>query len=333
MKSHKYDFRPADLARLAGSLLVPLVIFAAIMRLGALSGLFPPPWPALDVDHTILTHQARASLKPDIADVLLLGDSSCLMNVSAQQLQSAANGKHNFMNLGTTMYVGFDGYAALLSRYTAANPNRVHTVVILVHPEMLRRAETALPHLAFLSDFYSGADYSEPGSLQGQISGLFGLDIFRDRFLSRLPLALPKEFGRYYGFNLDLYGFMDRQRGSAVDPYQYVPGPGQGNAEYRLSPKLEPGCMALRAAIPPGAQLLVGLTPIPESFAPAGYANNRQNLLSQWGQWMKADGLLTNLPPTMPDSCFASTTHLNEQGRWRYSQLLAGLTIGSRAGQ
>ena len=323
MKSHKYDFGPAELVRLFGGLLVPMSLFAALLRLGALSGILPSPWPALDVDHTILVHQAQASRSATSADVLFLGDSSCLMDVSGKKLEELWAGKHHLLNLGTFMYVGLNGYAALLSRCASANPGRLHTVVVLLHPEMLRGVQPVAHYLVFMSDYYSGADYSEPGSFQGQLCGLFGLDIFQDRFLSRIPLPLPKEYGCYYGFNLDLYGFMEQQRGSAVDPHQYVPSPGQGNAEYRLARALEPGCMALKAAVPAGAKLLIGLTPLPESFAPPGYPARWQDILGQWGQWIQADILLTNLPPTMPDSCFASTTHLNQQGASRFTEIVA----------
>lgn len=260
---------------LLAGLLVPMVVLASLLRLGALLGVFPSPWPALDVDHTILTHQAQASRTATDADVLLLGDSSCLMDVSGARLEELLAGRRHSLNLGTFMYVGFNGYAALLSRCAQANPARLRTVVVLVHPEMLRGVEPVSHYLNFLSDYYSGADYTEPGSVHGELCGLLGLDIFRDRFLSRIPLPLPKEYGRYYGFNLDLDAFMDRQRGSAIDPRQDIPSPGQGNAEYRLAPGLEPGCRALKAAVPSGAVLAVGLTPLPESFAPPGFASRR----------------------------------------------------------
>src|SRR5262249_47760898 len=161
------------------------------------------------------------------------------------------------LNLGTFMYLGFQGYAAMLSRYVSANPGGLRTVVVLVHPEMLRHTEPTTRYLRFLSDFYSGTDQPDASSILGQLRGVVGLDIFRDRFLSRCPLPLPKEYGRFYGFNLDLYRFMDEHHGSAVDPHQYLPGPGQGNAEYRLASALESGCSALRAAVPSGAKLVV----------------------------------------------------------------------------
>jgi hypothetical protein len=323
MKSHQYAFGPRDLGHLLAPLIVPLIVFAVLMRLGAFTGVLPTPWSALDIEHTVLTHQAVASQTPGTADILLIGDSSCLMNVSGSQLEELYGGKHQPVNLGTFMYLGFEGYAAMLSRYASVNPGRVRTVLVLAHPDMLRGVAPIPQYLRFVSTVYSGEDYGDPDSILGQLRGLFGLDIFQSRLLSRLPLPLPKEYGRFYGFNLDLYNFMDRQRGSAVDPHQYQPAPGQGNAEYRLAAALEAGCRALRAVVPPEARLVVGLSPIPESFAPENYAARWERLLQQWGQSMGADQVLTNLPPTLPDSCFASTTHLNQQGAERYTRILA----------
>jgi hypothetical protein len=188
---------------------------------------------------------------------------------------------------------------------------------------MLRGVAPVPQYLQFVSTLYSGEDYGQADSTLGQVRGLFGLDIFQSRLLSRMPLPLPGEYGRFYGFNLDLYAFMDRHRGSAIDPHQYKPAPGQGNAEYRLAAALETGCKALRAVVPPDVKLVVALSPIPESFAPTNYLTRWDQLLQQWGQWMGADQVLTNLPAILPDSCFASTTHLNEQGASQYTRILA----------
>jgi len=323
MKSHSYEFRLIDVARLVGGLLVPMIIFAVLLRVGAFCKVLPAPWPALDVDHTILTHQAEASRRAGNADLLLIGDSSCLMNVSGRQLEQLCAGERRCINLGSLMYLGLDGYAAMLSRYVSANPGRVHTVVVFLHPEMLRGVPPVREHLLFLSDYYAGIDFQGARSFHGQLQGLFGLHIFQDRLLTRSPLALPGAYGRAYGFNLDLHRFMDAERGSLFDPHQYVFASGQGNAEYRLSPSLEAGCMALRAAVPPGTKLMFGLTPIPQSFVPPGYAARWRTLLLQCGEWLQADVCLTNLPPTMPDSAFASTTHLNQSGARQYTEIFA----------
>lgn len=323
MKSHTYELTLADLGRLLGGLLVPMVGFAAIMRLGAGAGILPLPRPNFDVDQTILTHQAEASRSLSGADRLFIGDSSCLMDFSGKYLEEIEGGSHRVINLGSLSYLGLNGYAALLSRYAAANPGSLRTVVVLVHPEMLRGVAPVSDYLRLLSDYYAGADPGDASTFQGQLCGLFGLDIFRNRLLSRVPLPLPKPYGQYYGFNADLDEFMNRHRGSAVDPGQYGRRPGQGNAEYRLSPSWQDGCLALRAAVPPSAKLVIGITPVPASFAPPNYAARRQEMLDQWAQWMRADAQLTDLPPTLPDSFFASTTHLNEAGALYYTTILA----------
>jgi hypothetical protein len=322
MKSHQYEVSGSDLARLAAYVAAPVVLFALLMRLGALCGLLPSPWPALDLDRTIVTHQAIASRNPDDADFVLTGDSSCLMDVSAVKLGQHLAGRHRPLNLGTFMYMGFGGYASMLARYNDVNPDRLRVVVLLVHPEMLRGIEPVSSYLLLLSDLYAGTDPGEPSSGHSQLCGLVGLNIFQNRFLSRCPLPLPGPYGRFYGFNLDLDHYMERARGSAVDPHQYVPAPGQGDAEYRLSPSLETACLAFRAAVPAKANLLVGLTPVPESFATANYPDKARQILLQFGQWLQA-GCLTNLPPTLPDALFAGTTHLNQRGSETYTEILA----------
>src|SRR5262245_17558770 len=127
MKSHSYNFRLGDLARLLGWPLTPMVIAAALLRLWAMCHLLPAPWPALDVDRTILTHQANASRQTNSADILLIGDSSCLMDVSASRLNEILEGHHQALNLGTFMYVGFDGYGAMLARYASVNMGRLRS--------------------------------------------------------------------------------------------------------------------------------------------------------------------------------------------------------------
>lgn len=331
MKSHHYQLRFVDVARLLGGLLVVPILFAVAMRLGVFSGALPSPWPALDVDHTILTHQARASRSPLGADVLCIGDSSCLMDVAGGRLQELFGDGHRVLNLGTFMYVGFNGYAAMLARHADANPGRLRTVVLLVHPETLRGSSSAAHYVGFLSDYYAGADPRGPDSVTAQLRGLFGLNIFQNRLLSRTPLPLPKEWGRFYGFNLNLDDFMRRERGSAVDPHQFVPAPGQGNAEYHLAPALKDSCASFRAALPPDARLVVGLTPVPESFAQPDHDARCQRILAEWAEWTGANMVLTNLPATLPDHLFASTTHLNEKGRLVFTEQLAR-NLGSLPG-
>src|SRR5688572_2249823 len=137
MRSHTYDFEAKDVIRLAGLPLVPVVVFAAVMHVAALFHLLPRPRPNLDVDRTLIIHKAEASGLRSDAEVLLLGDSSCLMDVSAVQLGQQTG--RPALNLGTLSYLDMDAHATLLKRFVTANPNQLKAVVLLLHSEALRR--------------------------------------------------------------------------------------------------------------------------------------------------------------------------------------------------
>jgi len=327
MKSHEYDFALADLPELFGWPLAPVVLFAAAMHLGASLNVLPSPRPTLDIDRTILLHQAQASRSRHAADVLFIGDSSCLMDVSAKQLAASLPRKHQVLNLGTLSYLDLPAYARLLQAYVAANPGRLRTVVLLMHPEALRRASPTEYHVALLHSFYAATDLRDPAS--SMLVSCLGGDIFKARLLSRaLPLPLTGNYGRRYGFTHDLWQYLSENNGSAVDPGQFDRRSASGNAEYRLSPKLELASQAFKAAVPAGVKLYVGITPAPESFVMPNYRQQNSEMLREWSQWLGADGVLEKLPAILPDDLFASTTHLNERGARLYADLLAHMLSG-----
>src|SRR5687767_15988289 len=113
------------------------------MHLAALFHVLPRPRPTLDVDRTILVHQVEASRSRQDMDVLLIGDSSCLIDVWAPQLTREIG--RPVLNLGTLSYLDLNAYGTLLRLFTAANPNSPKAVVLLMHPEALRRP-TAEPY-------------------------------------------------------------------------------------------------------------------------------------------------------------------------------------------
>lgn len=323
MKSHAYDLASQELGRLFGGPLVAVVSFALLMHGGAAARLWPTPRPTFNTDQTILIHQAEASRAPQQAEVVFLGDSSCLMDWSARDL-AATLPAHRVLNLGTLSYLELSADATMLRHYAAANPGRLRVVVVLLHPEMLRGIEPVPQLEQLLAAHYAGEDFCDLTRARGWVDCALGLEVFRGRFLSRVwPVPLRGPYGRYYGCAADLDRFLTEHHGSAVDPNHFVPGPGQGNAEYRLSPKLEAGSRALRAAVPAGVKLIAGITPVPESFALPDHATRREQILAQWRAWLEPDALLTGLPATLPDELFAGVTHLNERGAQHYTRLLA----------
>ncbi len=319
MKSHACEFDGKELLRLLGGPLLVVGLFALLMHGGARLGLLPAPRPALDADRTIIIHQAEASRTPSGAELLLVGDSSCLMDVSAKDLSVRLD--RPVLNLGTVSYLDPAAYAVLLRQAAAANPGRLRTVILLMHPEALRRVGSEPYHLGVLTNFLAGRDHFRTETLAGRISGALGVDIFSGRVVSRLrPAPLNGAFGRRYGFTADLERFMAANQGSAVEPDLF---PLTGSAEYRLSPSLEKAAKEFKAALPPGTQLFVGLTPVPAGFAGADFTGQQRKLLKQWGDWLGADTLLDELPASLPDDQFARTTHLKPSAVPAYTETLA----------
>ena len=322
IQSHRYEFTVKELLAVVSPPLLVLALAAVVLRGGAAAGLLPPPCPALDADRTILLHQATPGPASRNADVALIGDSSCMMDVSALQLGELSDRPRSVVNLGTLSYLDLPAYALILARHSSARATPFRTVVLLVHPEALRRAAPSEYHVETLRHFYNGTDYCGPAV--PRILCALGVETFRGRILSRaVPQPLPGELGRDFGFNQDLWDYLSAHNGSAYDPGRFDPAAAEGNAEYRLARSLEGASRAFRAAVPPGVRLVAGITPAPQSFVDRRFPEVRRKLLETWGVWLNADVLLTGLPSVMPDDLFASKTHLNKRGVRLYTEELS----------
>jgi hypothetical protein len=319
MESHSYKFSAREVLRLLLPILLVNCAFAAVMHTGAKLKLFPSPRAALDIDRAILFHQADAARANQGATVLLIGDSSCLMDISAQTLRARIGA--STLNLGTFSYLGLRDYAKLLQARYANSSHRNETILLLMHPEALRRPAPDARYGRILSDYLSGMDHCETATLYHRLCCGLGLEIVRGRFLSRLlPQPLRDRYGESYGFTTGLENHLTEQGGSLLD---VEPKAFSGNAEYRLADSLQLQSRAFRAALPRGTRLWVGITPVPATFAPAGYSEHYQEMLKQLHEWLEADFALTNLPPTLPDRLFSKVTHLNAEGVPIYTEQLA----------
>ncbi len=315
MRSHSYDFLPRDLVRLIAPTAAWVALAAGVLHATIHLNWLPPPRPTLDVDRTIVIHKIEASGSRQEAEVLLMGDSSCLMDLSALKLSSEI--ERPVLNLGTLSYLDLNAHARLLQRFVAANPNQLKAVVLLLHPEALRRPGPEQYHTAVFDHFMAGTDHITKRNLAHWL----GLESFRSRVLCRvLPTPLGGAYGQRYGFSSDLQSYLTRHRGTAIDP---DPKAFQGNPEYRLAPQLEVQSRAFKAVVPAGVKLFVAITPVPAGFAPPDYARQHRQMLEQWSEWLGADAALVDLPVTLPDSFFAKTTHLNEAGAMEFTTLLA----------
>jgi hypothetical protein len=324
--SHEYQFVIGDVTRVLAVPLTGLVLLAALVHGAALSGWMPESRPA-DMDRTILAHQADASGRPSDAELVLVGDSSCLMNVSARQLA------HDFgrpvLNLATLSFVSLSDHARLLARFEQTNGSSPRIVILLLNPEALRRAGPSASHVAFLQARLAGLTEPAPTNVVQWVSRAVGLDRLHGSVLNRiLPAPLPGEFATAYGFTSDLWQTLSRNGGSLADPNRFDPTTAKGSPDYRLARSLEVESREFRSRLPAGAQLWVGITPLPESFAGPAHADTVRELLATWQSWLGADRVLDGLPATMPDALFASLTHLNAAGAEQFTAHLASQLRG-----
>ncbi len=316
MKSHETQFTLPDILRVVVGPPLVAAACAAMLHLGARAHLLPAPRPTLDADRAILLHQADAARQHPPVDIVLVGDSSCLMDVSAVQL-SARLGR-TVLNLGTLSYLDPEAYGRLLGEFTRRGAPQ--EIVLLMHPDALRRLGSENYHLTALTRYLAGVDDSRPGG-PGTFNDWAGVDIFQGRLLARwVPTPLRGVYGAYYGFAPDLERYMTRQYGSAVDPGSEALA---GTTEFRLSPSLEPASQAFRAAVPSTTRLWLGLTPTPAATAPPNFTNVRNGLLQAWAPWLGNVILLTNLPATLPATEFARATHLKPAAVPSYTEQLA----------
>lgn len=346
MTSHEYQFARRDVVRLAGGPLLVVALFAAAMQGLAWLDWLPRPWPALDMDRVVLLHQAEASRSAAAADLVLVGDSSCLMNVDAVRLGERLG--LEVLNLGTLSYVDLETQGRLLATFAATHPGQPKAAVLLLHPHRLRLRPGDRYHTEVLQSHLEGRATSTALGGSGRLGRWLGLESWRERVLSRvLPWPLHGAYRAKYGFTHDLWRYLEANRGSAVDPNRYEARESRGGAEYRLAPGLEAESRALRRLVPENTVLWAGVTPVPAdevlvasasvarpagdrdptglAGAPASLAGSGMGkaLLDGWSEWLKPVEALDGLPFVLPSDWFASSTHLNAAGRERYTDLLA----------
>lgn len=317
MKSHTVQLNPRDLIPLVAGPVFVAAMCAVLLHFAAQVGVLPAPRPTLDTDQTILIHQADAARTAGPTEILLLGDSSCLMDVSARQLSESLN--RTVLNLGTLSYLDLHAQSLLLQEFTQRHPPKA--VVLLMHPEALRRLGSETHHLGILTNYLAGRDHVSHATSHGRFNHYAGVTIASGRVLARVvPSPLRGVYGAYYGFAPDLEHHMAQQHGSAVDPgRESIPG----SAEYRLAPTLQQASRAFRAALPQGTKLIVGMTPVATTQAGAGFPAQRDALLREWAGWLTADAVLIDLPATLLDEEFARSTHLKPSAVPGYSTRLA----------
>ncbi len=317
-RSHVCEFKAADVLRNTASLAGGVIVITLLLHVLAASGWLPAPAPA-DLERTILRTKARLAMSGGAADILLAGDSSCMMDADAVALGEQL-GK-SVLNLGTLSFLGVDSHAALVKAHARAHPASNVTVVLLMHPDALRRPSGVARHEDYLRALLEGR---MEDAWTAPWLRVLGGGILKERVLqSWIPVMMPGAFGARYGDQFSIARSLRMQRGSLQDPGRFDPAVEAGSREVRLAGTLEGAARRFRASLPGSARLVAGITPVPGSLAASDHVERTRALLREWGEWLGADATLDELPMVWPDDRFASRAHLNPDGAREWTRALA----------
>lgn len=309
MESHSYQFQRNDLVGHAAVPVVAAGLIGLCVQLLAFFTIFPKPRPTLDVDRTVIVHQVDASQTAPPSDVILLGDSSCMMNIDAPALGEQLG--LTPLNLGTLSFLDLATFGKLLEQYLTHHPSHTpQKIVLITHPDFIRKSSASDAHIAAFEHYVAGIDhYYGIGGVSDPRRWL-GTHIIEGRFVSRLPIPLPGSFRDDYGFTTQLLAHMDQRLGSVYDPRELKAEDLRGSADYRVAKYHRRQAADFMAQLPEQTQLYVGITPVPESFPRGSFQESYDRLLADWAAIFPGSTALDDLPPTLEDSSFATKTHL-----------------------
>lgn len=316
--SHSYGCDRRDLTRnFAATLsLVLLAGFAALALLK--SGLAGTPALLGDPDSTILATKARLASEASPARIVWVGDSSCLINVDVPTLHSAGI---ETVNLGTLSYLGIDAFGLLAQRFCRDRSGL--EVVLVVHPECLRLAQTSVEHREIL-DTALGLGRPAPNFRRDSLAAMLRFEDLRARWIDRsFPTPLRGSLGERYGFTQDLQRELLKTGGTLEETAQYDPRTTPGSADYRIAPRIQSECRRFRALLPRGVSLRLILSPVPQSHALRRHEATVSEISKSLTGWLEADEAQGSLPWILPDADFGTPTHLRPEAARRYTRQLA----------
>ena len=323
MKSHTYEIQARDWGAVLGWPVVMTLLLGGLVRVGSMVPGMPSPRPTLDVDRTVIVHQVDLSRDPAPAEIILIGDSSCLMNVDAGLLAELCGAET--VNLGALSFLDLKAFARLLANKVSAQTEKPKTVVLLTHPDFVRKNSASRAHLEVFETYSKGTDHYYGLGAWWNPRRLLATHVIEGRFLSRVPTPLSGAFGEFYGFTNELLAYMDAHHGSTIDPRILDVGALRGSSDYRVASYHKRLAESVLEAVPDGSQLCLGLSPVPASFPAAGFDKAYARLLEQWAEEFPGSVPLAGLPATLEDDQFATKTHLVATARAAYTRRLAQL--------
>lgn len=305
---------------------IVIVGLAGVLRGADRFGLLPQPPRSANPGAIVLAHQAWAARAGLPGEIVLLGDSTCLMDVDARALEASLPGQPSVLNLGLIAWLPFQDYAEALEDHAATNSNSVKMVVLLVTPNKLTLDDKDNTREIWRRIRQPGNGRGEPQAESRTLVNWLGGNLLREKLLSHglvRPLGGVGEGSALFGFPTEVEEYMTERQGSLIEL-----GPAKITRKREAwnmiaFADLEAQCQTFRSKVPSGAKLVVGLTPIASSISSPAELQQRAALLSKWSFYLKADGILTNLPTKFPDALFAANGHLNPVGQKTFTAILA----------
>lgn len=266
------------------------------------------------VETVVVETQRRRSHTIADADVLIIGDSSALMNVDPRQLSEELSARVE--SLATIGFMGPRGYAKLLTNYSErAKP--IGSLVILMHPTSLAMSEEII-----VGGRYEQLVLDDGPRADGNLFVEGRRELYNKWIDPAAALPLPGAYGRFYGWAETISRTIESNHGSMTDPHP-ADVVAKGAPPSEISPAVATRIPDLKAAIArSGARAAcVGVTPIParHPFSEETY----QRFIETFGEGLGVKTRLSELPAKLPDPYFASMNHMTPEGRRVYTALLA----------
>lgn len=317
--SHRYEFRGRELAANLVSTIAVVLLASGICLASLRAGLLPRSAFRADPDSAIIATKAELAQAPGDADICLVGDSSCLINLDVATLQTAQNVRP--INLGALSYLSLDSFGLLAGEYS--KDKTAPKILLTVHPDCLRTAADSPAHRGVLE----GA-LGRNGVIQlrfnNPVSDRLGFEDLRTRLVDRwVPEPLKGTMGAKYGFTEYIQSELKSRLGTMDETSRFDPQTNSGSAEYRLSQRIKPQAEKFLAHLPKNVRIRVLISPVPKSHAQKGHEGIVRTIRKELETALKAEGPSWELPLILPDDQFGTVTHLLPDAAKQYSQELA----------
>jgi hypothetical protein len=310
---------PQALARVARTI-APTVLVAVLFGTATFAISRRRAAPPEDIESIVIQRQFERSKSLPQVDVLLIGDSSALMDVDVTALEERLG--QRVESLATVGFVGPAGYAHLLERY-ATGGRHLPTVVLLMHGYSLSLAESVFQTMGFERMVLTDQPRLRERRFKAAQRTLADALV---RPVVSIPL--PGLFAKAYGWREDLVAAIDAGHGSLTDPntlskrgtgYEFSVSDAVANRLGQLGQTL--------ATLHPD-RLLFAITPLPEDDVGPSTLSSRAQAAARVASLLGTQAtMLDGLPPMMSRQSFASPTHLAASGRESFTTVLGDTLI------